>query len=181
VNRRLRRTAAALFVVAAALFAVGVNAESDSHSESGDAVHNEAPASAGHDEAAEPVGHDEAAEAREAAEGDGAEAPVAAETHSEQDESEEVLGVDIESPAAVVAAVIVSLVLAVGLWLRNRRWLALVSVGFAVVFVVFDIAEIVHQLDESRTGLAVLATVIAGAHVAAATTAGISTRTAGRP
>jgi hypothetical protein len=179
VNRRLRRTAAALFVIAAALFIVAVAAESDSHNETGEAVHDEAPASAADDEAIEPVGHDETAEAREAAEGDGPEAPVAAETHSEQQESEQVLGVDVESPAAVVAAVIVSLLLAVGLWLRNRRWLALLSVGFAVVFAVFDIAEILHQLDESRTGLAILATVIAGTHVAGATTAGVSTRTAG--
>ena len=49
------------------------------------------------------------------------------------------------------------------------------------MFAVFDIAEIRHQLDESRTGLAVLAAVIAAAHLAAAATAGLSTRAAGPP
>ena len=81
-----------------------------------------------------------------------------------------VLGIDAESPAAVAAAVAVSLALAVGLWLLNRRWLALWLSAFGVVFAVFDIAEISHQLDESRTGLAVLAAVIAAVHLAAAAT-----------
>ena len=35
-------------------------------------------------------------------------------------------------------------------------------------FAVLDIAEVIHQLDEDRTGLALLAGVIATAHAAAA-------------
>jgi len=57
----------------------------------------------------------------------------------------------------------------------RRRSLALLAVAFGVVFAVFDIAEISHQLEESRTGLAALAGMIAVVHLAAAATAGIST------
>ena len=99
----------------------------------------------------------------------------------EDGEDERVLGIDVESPAAVVAAVVVSLALAVGLWLRKQRWLALVAVGFGIAFAVFDIAEINHQLDESRTGLALLAGAIALTHVAAAASAGLSARPTGLP
>lgn len=50
----------------------------------------------------------------------------------------------------------------------------LIVAGFAVL----DIAEVVHQLDEYRIGLGVLAGVIATLHVAAATLARHQTATA---
>jgi Flp pilus assembly protein TadB len=155
VNRRLGRAAAVLFVACAALFVVGVVAERTS-------AHSEAVATESHDESAEAPGHDEAAEHREGA--------------ADHAESETVLGIDVESPAAVTLAVVASLALGVASWLQNRRWLALLSVAFGVAFAVFDIAEIGHQLDESRTGLAVLAGVLAAGHLAATGTAGLSTR-----
>ena len=160
MSRRLRRVAAILFVVAAALFVVGVATEGDSHTETTEAVHDESGETAEHNETAEAAGHDEAAEAES----------------GEHAEEEAVLGIDVESPGAVASAVAVSLALAVGLWLLNRRWLALVAVGFGLMFAVFDIAEISHQLDESRTGLAVLAGVIAAVHLGAAAAGGLSTR-----
>ena len=49
------------------------------------------------------------------------------------------------------------------------------------MFAVFDIAEIRHQLEESHTGIAALAALVAAAHLAAAATAGLSTRAAGPP
>ena len=52
MNRLLRRTAAALFVVAAALLVVGVSTE-DSHGETGEAVRDETAEAAGSDEATE--------------------------------------------------------------------------------------------------------------------------------
>jgi hypothetical protein len=70
-----------------------------------------------------------------------------------------------------VLAVAVSLALALGLWIRDERWLAIATVGAAVVFAVFDVAEVAHQVDESQTGLAVLAAVIAAGHIAAAAAA----------
>ena len=174
MSRLLRRTAAVLFVVAAALLVVGVSTE-DSQSETGKAVHDETAEATGSDKATE------LAAGSESGDDAGADEPVAAEPEPDHDEEERLLGVDVESPAAVTAAVIVSLGLAVGLWLRNRRWLAIVSVGVGVVFAVFDIAEIRHQLEESHTGIAALAAVVATAHLAAAVTAGLSTRATSPP
>jgi hypothetical protein len=163
VSRQLRRTAAALLVVCAALFIVGVTTEGDTHAETTE------PA-ADHDEAAKgaegETGHDDAGEAS------GAEAG-----HNESAD-ERILGVDVESPGSVVLAVAVSVALAVGLWIRRQRWLAVSAAAAAIVFALFDVAEIAHQLDETRYGLAVLAGVIAAGHLAAAATAGVSTRPA---
>jgi hypothetical protein len=148
MRRRLRRTAAALLVVGAGLFIVGVTAEADTHVETN-----------------EPAGdHDEASEAAGSESG-----------HHESGEEEQVLGVDVESPGAVGLAVAASIALAVGLWIRKQRWLAIAAVGVAVVFAVFDVAEFAHQISESRTGLALLATVIAAGHLAASATAALST------
>jgi hypothetical protein len=94
------------------------------------------------------------------------EAAEHAATADGHDEDEERLpGVDVESPRAVTAAVVVSLALAVGLWLRQRRWLATGVV--AVVFAVFDIAEVAHQARASGGGLIVLAAIAAAGHLAA--------------
>jgi hypothetical protein len=160
VSRRLRRTAAALLVVCAGLLIVGVTAEADIHAETTQPAGDQDEASG----AAEgEAGHEEASETG------GSEAG-----HAESAE-ERILGVDVETPGAVVLAVAVSVAVAVGLWIRRQRWLAVAAVGVAVVFAVFDVAEVAHQLDESRNGLAVLAGVIAAGHLAAAATAGLST------
>lgn len=190
MNRLLCRIAAVLFVVCAALLVVGVSAEGDSHNEASkaaeqheanEAASNNEPAAA-HDEG-EADEHDDAAETAEHAATEHDSDDAGAGERIDQDESgeEQVLGIDTESPASVIAAVAVSLAVAVGLWLRGRRWLALISVGFAIVFAVFDVAEVRHQLNESRTSLAVLAAVIAAGHLAAATTAGLSARPTGTP
>jgi len=145
---RLRRLAAVLFVVTAGLFVIGINAEGDSEATEAEEAEEGEEGEEGE------AGHDEEGEEGEPG-------------HDEEGE-EKVLGVDVESPATVALAVIVSIALGVGLWLSNRRWLALVATAVALAFAVFDIAEVVHQLDESDTGLAVLAGVIAFGHVAAA-------------
>ena len=86
------------------------------------------------------------------------EAAEHAETAGEHGEDEErLLGVDVESPFTVTIGVVVSLALAVGLWLRQRRWLAAAVAVVAVVFAAFDVAEVVHQVRESGGGLVVLA------------------------
>lgn len=163
MSRRLRRIAAVLLVVCAGLFVVGVTVEGDAHAETTQpAGHQDEASGAAEGE----TGHDEATETG------------GAEAGHDESADERVLGVDVEAPGAVVLAVAVSLALAVGLWIRRQRWLALAVVGVAVVFVVFDVAEIAHQLDVSRKGLALLAGVIAAGHLAAAATAGLSTRPA---
>ena len=77
------------------------------------------------------------------------------------------LGVNVESPLTVMAAVLVSLGLAVVLWLAKRRWLAIAVAVLALTFATFDVGELVHQFDNGRAGLAVLAAVVAAGHLAA--------------
>lgn len=168
MTRRLRRLAAVLFVVTAGLFLTGVNAENDIHDETTETESN-------HNETTEEgdAGHDESEEAGSADE------EFSAGAERDQDESvedEKLFGVDVESPAAVALAVIVSVALAIGLWLRNLRWLALAAAAVGMVFAAFDVAEVIHQLDESRTGLAVLAAAIALGHAAAGGAAALAVR-----
>ena len=138
---RPRQVIAVLLVVAAARFVLGVRTEGDNDSHT--------------DEPDEPDEQGEASEQREAAE--------------EGEEVEEtVLGLDLESPLLVGAAVVVSILLA-GLTLARRdRRLLLTVAAFAGAFAVLDAAEVVHQLDEDGTGLTLLATVVDVLHVGAA-------------
>jgi hypothetical protein len=143
------RLAAVLLVLTAGLFAIGVAVELGS-------------------------GHDETAEHTEAVSDEHAETAERAEGHVDQQETtgadhdeERVLGIDVESPLTVTAAVILSLGLAVVLWLARRRWLATVVAVFALAFAAFDVGELVHQLDEGRSGLVVLAALLAAGHLAA--------------
>ena len=165
-GQSLRRIAAALFVITAVLFAVGVAAEG------GEGSDGEATAQAETAEGAGEAGEDAQGEAEEQAAGEEGE-----EGHDEAGE-ETVFGIDVESPATVTAAVLASLALAAGLWLSTRRWVALVAVAAGVLFAVFDVAEVARQLDESRSGGAALAAVVAAGHLAAAGAAWLSTRTA---
>jgi len=162
-GRRAARIAAVLLVASATGFVIGVSLESgDEHTESSGSTERRdegANASEGdaHDEEGEPGEHDEAAE----------------ESHDDDSgEERTVLGLDPEAPALVAVAALASLALAVGLWRTPRRPVALAAVVFAVVFTVFDVAEVTHQLDEDRTGLALLAAAIALGHAGAALAAG---------
>lgn len=152
---RVARVAAVLFIVTAAMFVIGVSTE-PGHDETTEAAgdtdtHAEAPEADGaHDEATD-GGLDESAEA-----------------HSEDGGDETVLGIKVESPAPIGFAVIVSVALAAGLWFRPLRPVAIAAALFALLFTALDIAEVVHQLDENRTGYAVLAAAIAAGHVLAA-------------
>src|SRR5205823_5107621 len=74
-----------------------------------------------------------------------------------------------ESLALSVVAVLLSLALAVGVWLgRWPRLVLLAVLGFGLVFTAGDGREVVHQLDESNNGLAAVAAVLIGLHVAVA-------------
>ena len=75
-------------------------------------------------------------------------------------------GLVSESTVVVVAAVAVSLMLAAGLWLSRRRAVVVAAALVAGMFAVFDIAEVAHQLDESRRALAALAVGVALGHAA---------------
>jgi hypothetical protein len=139
------RVAAVLLVVTAGLFAIGVRQErGDQHSESTE------------------VNHSEGAEAGD--EGERGESGASEEWH--------ILGLDPESPGLVAVAVVVSLSLAGGLWFTGKGGLALTAAAFAVLFAVLDVAEVGHQLDEARDGLAALAAAVAFGHGVAALAAG---------
>jgi hypothetical protein len=152
------RVIAALLVVAAVLFVIGVAAEPNndthSHEPSGEVAPRSETGGAGE--------HSEAGESAEARASEGTGNEVA------ESNEERVLGLHLESPGLLALAVVLSAVLAGAvLWRPDRRVLlaiALVAAGF----VVLDIAEAAHQLNENRTGLAVLAATIAAMHTATA-------------
>ena len=136
---RVRWLLGALLIAAAALFAIGVAREGDSHSEK--SVSTE---SAEHNESGEEAGH--------------------AATES----PETVLGLNLESTPLAIGAVLASVALAVATWRTNHKLVLLAAGLFAIAFAVLDIAELAHQVNKSATGLAVLAGVIAALHLAAA-------------
>jgi hypothetical protein len=78
-----------------------------------------------------------------------------------------ILGVNTESVALMVVAVVASLLLALGVWLgRWPRLVLLCVAGFGLVFAAGDGRELVHQLDESHAGLATIAAILIGLHLA---------------
>lgn len=149
----LNRWLAALIAVAAILFAIGVSVEkSDTHAEPA-GVHVEGDASEG--------------EATEA--GESAEATESGEANEEGAEDETLLGIDLESTPLIVAAVVASLALAGGAWARPDSRALLTLIGIAMLaFAVLDIREVVHQLDEDKSELALLAGLVALLHLGAA-------------
>ena len=142
--RHLARVAAALLAATATMFFVGVIIERNqpAHNESTD-LH---AASGGE-------GHDDTTERAERA-------------ITPTDGSESVLGVDTESNIAVTAVVAASLLLASVLWFSGRRAIAFTAAAVAAVFTIFDTAEVVRQLNESRRPVAALAAAIAVGHAA---------------
>ena len=76
-----------------------------------------------------------------------------------------VLGVNTESNAAVATVLAISVLLAALLVLVEARAVVVTVAVFALAFAVFDIAEVAHQIDASETGLAVIAVVVALAHL----------------
>jgi hypothetical protein len=156
----------ALLVASTVAFVVGVSIErssADTHAE---------PA------AATQGGEGGESSAEHAAEA-GADEGHAETARRETDEgaSESFFGVDYEATPFVALVVLFSLGLAAAVWLRPRWALLLGAVAVAmVVFAALDVREVVHQLDESKGGLALLAGVVAVGHLAAAALAALMSR-----
>jgi hypothetical protein len=144
---RLRWLLGSLLIAAAALFAIGVATEGDSHHETGATVE-----SGEHVEATEQTEHNGQVEASET--------------------SERVLGIDLESTPFVVLAVGISVVLAAATWRNDQKLILLVATVFAAAFAVLDVAELAHQVKQSATAIAVIAGIIAVMHAVAAFLAG---------
>jgi hypothetical protein len=78
-----------------------------------------------------------------------------------------ILGVNTESLTLTILAVAASLLLAAAVWLgRWPRLVLMLVAGFGLVFAVGDAREVVNQLDESNTGLASIAAILIGIHLA---------------
>jgi hypothetical protein len=153
-----RALLACLLVVATAAFVVGVSIErssADSHSESAST-------------AAEASGEAHTEQGERGGEAH-AETPA---THSQEKKNETLLGIDYEAVPFLVLAAAFSLALAAAVWRlpASRSLLALLVVAM-VAFGALDVREVMHQLDESNGGLAVLAAAVAGLHLAVATLA----------
>jgi hypothetical protein len=151
LGRRAQLVMAVLLVASAVLLVVGVAAERSQ----GDA-HDETPA----------VVHDEAAEGSKAHEREAAEHDEAGETSAQHaaEGDERLLGVKTESTPGVAAAVLISLLLAAGTLWRPSRALTAGAALLAVVAVVVDVAEIAHQLNEGRSGIALVAALVLVLH-----------------
>ena len=143
-----------MLLVAAALFVGGVAREHSLH-------HPEAKPAA---TAGEPVHKEGSDEDNHAAEATSPEASVPGHTESSEGR---VLGVDIETWPLVIAFAAVSLGLALALLRTHSRTVVVVTGVLAGIAAVFDIAEIVHQANESQTLLAVIAATVAALHLAA--------------
>lgn len=140
---RLRWLLGTLLIAAAALFAVGIATEGDTHHET------VATVEAGEqNETIEQAAHDERTGVPET--------------------GERILGINLESTPLVALAVIISVALAAATWRRDHKLVLLVATLFAAAFAVLDVAEFSHQIKRSAATIAVIAAIIAVLHAAAA-------------
>jgi hypothetical protein len=162
----LRWALVALLVLSTALFAIGVIAErsnADTPTESARAQVSESSEAAGED--AHEAG---AAESEEGHTDEG----TAGETHSDEDEA--LFGIELESTPFLVLAVIAGLALA-GLTATRLGQLPAFLLAVALIalaWAALDVREFLHQLDESREGIAIVAALVALLHLAAVAVAG---------
>jgi hypothetical protein len=162
---RLKLLLVCTLIASTALFAIGVAIER-SHSEttgvSGGEVSHTGEAGSG----GETGGSTEGGSGAE-----GSAAPQTATTAETSGPDAVFLGINLESWTLVGVAVVLSLGLALAIWFRPLRPVLLVTAVFALVFAVFDVAEVSHQVSASKTGLVAIATVVALLHLS---TAGLS-------
>jgi hypothetical protein len=95
------------------------------------------------------------------------------ETASEHAREGRVLGVDLESTPMIVLAILAGIALAIAAAspLATRRSILLALALAALAWSALDIREIVHQANESRTDLTIIAAIVTALHAAAATLA----------
>ena len=158
----LRAWLAILLVASALLFFVGI------YLERGLTPAPEIPVAAvpsSHPEASPAEGGGEAGEAGHS-ESPAASAEAAGETTAEHAAEARPFGIDLESPILVGGAIVISLVLASAVVRSANPLVPMAVLGFAVLFTLFDVLEVSHQLGASRTGLALIAAILAVLHVA---------------
>jgi hypothetical protein len=99
--------------------------------------------------------------------GEGA-APVASASEATEHTDATVLGIDLEAPAFVVLAVVISVALAAAVWWGETVAVLALVLVFALAFAVLDIAEVIHQNDVGRTSVMLVAAVVAVTHLGVA-------------
>ena len=90
--------------------------------------------------------------------------------------------VDLESVPTIILAIVVSVVMAGAVWFElGSAWLLIAVALSMLVFAIFDVREILHQIDESNELIAVAAFVVASLHVGAAVIATALIQSSRRP
>ena len=100
--------------------------------------------------------------------GSGGEGTNPAETHvttSSGEAGATLLGINTESVALSVVAVVASFLLAAAIWLLPSNLVLLAVAAFALVFAAGDARELVHQLNDSNHGLAAVAGLLVVLHL----------------
>jgi hypothetical protein len=101
-------------------------------------------------------------------------AQTPAQRHAEVDSEAQLFGINPEAVGLVIAAVLGSVVLAGLVWARRIPVVLLAAVAFGLVFAGFDVREVLHQIDESRTSLIAIASVLVALHLLVAALAGVA-------
>jgi hypothetical protein len=96
-----------------------------------------------------------------AGEGSGAESHPA----STENSGETILGINPDAPWLVAVVVAITVLLAAAIWVRREGWLLLAVVFFGLGAAVFDLRELVHQVDVGRASLIALASMLAAVHL----------------
>jgi hypothetical protein len=106
----------------------------------------------------------------------------ARERRAERNREAKLLGINPEAMGLVIVAVSASVLLGLAIWCRRLAALLAAIAGFGLVFAALDVREVLHQVEESRANLIVIASVLIGLHllVAVLACAGLLTARARR-
>lgn len=92
----------------------------------------------------------------------------------EESEGEALFGLNLESPALVLAAIGSSLALAVALWRWPRRAVLLVAVVVTLAFALLDAREVLYKVREQQVLIGLVAGAAMLLHLAVAISAGLA-------
>jgi hypothetical protein len=152
-STRLRALLAGLLIVSATLFAVGATLERHQHAENAGGT------------TAAGTHHESPSESSGKSSGESSSAQ-----HSETETK--LLGINTESVGLEITAILLSLGLAVAALLLRQSLVLVAVIVFGLAFAAGDVRELAHQL-ESRPGLATIAAVLIGLHLAVAAVAAV--------
>jgi hypothetical protein len=111
-----------------------------------------------------------------------AEAAEIAEGGAEEETGREIAGINSDAPELTVVGVVLSLLLAAGVFLRPSRALLWLVALFGLGFTLLDVFwEAVHQIAESQPKIVAAAVVVAVLHVAVVAVAVAGLRMVGQP